>query len=208
MEEDDEWWENEEDEEEEEVSWEKTNNSSRVSPKTLGGSTLATLLESPPPISILKSDFFTPPTFACIQETAAARKHWSNIKIHTPQRKLEAAMQHMVQSIEQQDPQFITTAAALVRSAWEDVNQIRREQIADKQRAKLDKRQDDVRPRLLTAEEENKIKQGQGKGKGKGKGKGYWQSRTRSTQAEEKSKASGAKEAPTSSNPREEAGTR
>ena len=36
MDEDDEWWENEEEEEEEEVSWEKTYNSSRVSPKTLG----------------------------------------------------------------------------------------------------------------------------------------------------------------------------
>ena len=97
------WW-KEDEEDEEEVSWETTYRANRQAPKTPGGSTLATLLESPPPISLLKSDPFTPPTFTSIPETAAPRKHWSDIKIHTPQRKLEAAMQHMVQSIDTQDP--------------------------------------------------------------------------------------------------------
>ena len=119
-----EWWDEEYDEEDEEVSWEKTYNSSRVSPKKSRGSTLATLLENPPSISLLKSDSFTPPTFSCIPETAAPRKQWSDIKIHNQQRKLEVAMQHMVQSIDKQDPKSITTAAALVRSAREDLNQI------------------------------------------------------------------------------------
>ena len=80
-------------------------------------------------------------------------------------------MQHMVQSMENHNTQSITTAAALVRSAWESLHQIRREQIAGKQRYKLDKREDDIKLRLLSPEEETKIQQIKGKGYSKCKDK-------------------------------------
>ena len=66
----------------------------------------------------------------------------------------------------------MNNATALIRSAWEDLRQMRRDKIAGRQRAKLDKRPDDIKPRLLSAEEEAKINQVKGKRKGKGKGKG------------------------------------
>ena len=90
-------------------------------------------------------------------------------------------MQQLVQSLEKGDPKIVTTAAGLIRSAWEDLHQMRRDNIAGKQRSKLDKRPDDVKPRLLGAEEESKMNQGKGKGKGKGKGWQPWQPRTESS---------------------------
>jgi biotin-(acetyl-CoA carboxylase) ligase len=138
-------------------------------------------MEKPPPLQLLRSPQFDSPNFTHIPQTPAARKHWSDQKLYTPQKKLENAMQQLVKSLEQGDPQVITTAGALIRSAWEDLHQARRENLAGRQRAKLDKRADDIKPRLLTAEEETKINQSyQSKGKGKGKGKS-WYSKTENT---------------------------
>ena len=91
-------------------------------------------------------------------------------------------MQQIVQSLQKGDPKIVTTAAALIRSAWEDLHQMRRDNIAGRQRSQLDKRPDDVKPRLLSAEKESNINQVKGKGKGKGKGKARrpWQPRTES----------------------------
>ena len=47
--------------------------------------------------------------------------------------------------------------AANLRSAWEDTQQHRRDLFAGKQAYKLDKREDDNRPRLLTDVENKKI---------------------------------------------------
>ena len=69
-------------------------------------------------------------------------------------------MQQLVQSLEQGDPKVITEEGALIRSAWEDIHQMRRDNIAGKQRAKLDKRTGHIKPSLLTAEEETKINLG------------------------------------------------
>ena len=55
--------------------------------------------------------------------------------------------------VETGDKECVPGVAALVRSSWEDCNQARRELIAGKGKAKLDKREDDDRPRLLSKEE-------------------------------------------------------
>ena len=55
----------------------------------------------------------------------------------------------------------MTGVAALLRSSCEDCHQARRELLARKERAKLEKRTDDDRPRLLTEEEEVKVFRGQ-----------------------------------------------
>ena len=77
-------------------------------------------------------------------------------------------MNDIVQALDSGNLQDLTGAGALIRSAWEDLLQARREHMAGKQRSKLDKRSDDQRARLLTAEEEAKISQARSKGKGKG----------------------------------------
>ena len=71
-------------------------------------------------------------------------------------------MQHMVQSIETINANFNKTAAALIRSAWEDIQQLRREHLAGNQRELLNKRPDDLQPQLLTDNEEANIRQADG----------------------------------------------
>ena len=65
-------------------------------------------------------------------------------------------MQHMVHSIEIQDSTSNTTAAALIRSAFEDIQLMRREHLAGDHKALLKKRPDDIAPQLLTRSEEEK----------------------------------------------------
>ena len=177
-------------------SWQSVLGGSRQQPTQAMACNLVDLLESPPPMSLLKSDSLNITPYIKIPSTPSSRKNIMDQKLYMPQKKLEEAMQHMVHSLETHDPQGIQVAAGFVRSAWEDLNQGRRELFAGRQRNKLDKRTDDNRPRLLTREEEIKIQQaprfqgnkGQGnkqayprqqyprqeqpQGKGKGKGKG------------------------------------
>jgi len=67
-------------------------------------------------------------------------------------------------------------AAAMLRRAWEDINDTRRRSYAGYQSYTLDTRNDLDNPRLLSPEEEQKVRNGRQKGKGKGKGWQYsWQ---------------------------------
>jgi len=69
-------------------------------------------------------------------------------------------------------------AAAMLRSAWEYINDTRRRSYAGNQSYKLDPRNDFDNPRVLSSEEEQKVRTGRQKGKGKGKGKSWkysWQ---------------------------------
>ena len=70
---------------------------------------------------------------------------------------MENAMHCLVNYTETQDKRELATLAAHLRSAWEDAQQHRRWMFAGKQAYKLDKREDDNRPRLLTEEENKKI---------------------------------------------------
>jgi len=60
-------------------------------------------------------------------------------------------------------------AAAMLRSPWEDINDTRRRSDAGNQSYKLDTKDYFDNPRLLSPEEEQKIRAGRQKGKGKGK---------------------------------------
>ena len=60
----------------------------------------------------------------------------------------------------------------MLRSAWEDTNDMRRKSYAGGKSYKLDTREDFDNPRLLSPEEEQKIRAVRHKGKCKGKGKG------------------------------------
>ena len=68
----------------------------------------------------------------------------------------------MVNHAERGDPQSMQVAAPWGRSAWEDILQQRRQLMAGKGGGQvLDKRPDDDRPKLLSPEEENKLRQQQ-----------------------------------------------
>jgi hypothetical protein len=79
-------------------------------------------------------------------------------------------MNLMTHFIETEDKGDIGVAAAWIRSAQQDIREQRRGLLAGRQAWKLDPRKDDDKPKLLTLEEEKRIKP-----EGKGKGKGGWQ---------------------------------
>lgn len=170
------------------AGWQQVLGRSRVQP-TGPGAPLCDLLQSPPPLTMLRAQQQScpAPTYDKIPETPAARRNQMDAKLQMPQHKLENCMHTLVHALETNNPASISTAAAFVRSAWEDIHQLRREMIAGKGRSKLDRRTDDNRARLLTTEEEHKVQQARtqrpqwrsstfrptadrgGKGKGKGR---------------------------------------
>ena len=71
-----------------------------------------------------------------------------------------------IHMVETQDNSHITVQTALMRSAWEDLQQSRRHLLAGRQSYKLDPRTDDNKVRLLSREEEKKIRPSIFQGKG------------------------------------------
>jgi len=78
----------------------------------------------------------------------------------------------MIESQEDASATPTVLAAAMLRIAWEYIDDTRRRSYAGNQSYKLDPRNDLDSPRLLCPEEEQKVRNGRQKGKGKGKGKG------------------------------------
>jgi hypothetical protein len=87
------------------------------------------------------------------------RKNKFDHGYYTPQKKIEASMHLMVHFLEHRQDSTLAEAAALQRSAWEDLQQNRRSLLAGKQSFKLQPRSDATRPKLLTEEEQKKIYQ-------------------------------------------------
>jgi len=79
----------------------------------------------------------------------------------------------MIESQEDASASPTVLAAAMLRSAWEDINDTRRRSYAGNKSYNLDPRNDLDNPRLLSPEDEQKIRNGRQKGIGKGKGKGW-----------------------------------
>ena len=85
------------------------------------------------------------------------------------QHKIELTMNLLVQYFETNSVDALGASAAFLRSAWEEANEARRGYLAGRQAWKLNHRQDDKRARLLSEDEEKKIRN-ETKRKGKGKG--------------------------------------
>ena len=120
---------------------------------------LCTLLENPPPVELLgRPDLDI--RFSKIPQTPAPRNNRVDRQLYQPQKKMEKAMNLLVQQIEKgdQDHRALALAATCCRSAWEDLQQHRRSLYAGKAAHALPRRPDDQRPRLLTPEEEEKIR--------------------------------------------------
>jgi hypothetical protein len=192
-------WEDEEEGEEEERGW------AAVMPPTVISATRTTAvhlcdrLQSAPPLETVQKLEEKIPKYKGVPSTPPPRKHPKDHQLFLIQKKLEGTMQLLVDHFERGEVQSLQLAAALARSSWEDCQQARRTLLAGKGGGSiLERRNDDERPKLLTPEEEQKLRQqrqqqqkargrdrfrsnsrfrstsGQfhGKGKGKGKGKG------------------------------------
>ena len=90
------------------------------------------------------------------------------------QQKLHAAMCCLVDAEENSDISSSSTACAFLRSAHQDVLQMRRLGAAEKQAQKLDRREDASDVELFTAAEKKKLSERGRFGKGKGKQSGKW----------------------------------
>jgi hypothetical protein len=125
-----------------------------------GAASLVSLLASPPPLDLVAKQVREQVQYKGVPQTPAARQNKVDQRLFTIQKKMEIAMHQMVHQQEVQDPKSLEVIAAMLRSAWEDVQQQRRVLMAGRQAPKLDTREDDNRARLLSREEEDKIAKG------------------------------------------------
>ena len=151
-------WEEAEEEEEGPTTWADLLGGADREPSQGPASRLVALLASPPPLSSVLKTAKEVPRYKGVPKTPAPRKFNVDRNLAGVQRKLEVGMSAFVHSLEKQDPQEVAVAAGLVRSAWEDIQQTRRRLCAGKQSFALKQRSDFNQPRLLDAEEEEKIR--------------------------------------------------
>ena len=130
----------------------------RAEPCTPDGAYLCSLFAAPPPFEALQCTIQDMRLYNQVPQTAPPRKNRVDFNLHTAQKKQEQAMHMMVNYMECNDKRKLGMAAALIRSSWEDLNQNRRKLLAGKQAHKLEPRIDDDRQRLLTREEEQKVR--------------------------------------------------
>ena len=166
------------------------------------GKSMVRLMQDPPPLETLRHTMKDSPKYKGMPTSAPPRRHKVDQKWAGVQKKMEDHMNVMLHFHETKDETLIHVAEALVRSAWQDCQENRREFLAGKQSHHLEKRPDENKNKLLNPEEEKKIRNantqedkqqkplfqnrqtwnrwsrsrsrspGKGKGKGNGKGKG------------------------------------
>jgi hypothetical protein len=157
------------------------------------GLVLAQRLSCPPRLDGIKDQMKQMHFVQGIPLTIPPRRHRTDRALYMAQSKLEGAMSLMVDVAEAAAVTSgpLLAAAALVRSSFEDMTDLRRRTLAGYQSNKLDPREDSSQLRLLSPEEERRIKPvGKGKGKGKG-GSSYGQSYDQSFRSNWKPKGKG-----------------
>ena len=161
------------------LSWEDVLEATEATATTTEGQKLCQLLHSPPPLSMVSGQE-KPVRFSGLPKTVPPRKNMIDRQLWSAQWKLERVMQEMFQALEEDDKSKMLKAGAFARSAWEDLHQQRRRLMVGRQAGALDGRPDEDKPRLLSKEEEQKLRkprQGKGQeGKGfvNGFGQGSW----------------------------------
>ena len=152
--------------------WTDLFKSSRVDATSPQGQQLWHMHQAPPPLMELKQAQSEIVLYSGVPETPPPTKSPIDKRLLDAQAKFEAIMHLSVRALEDDDKKHIMQLSAWARSGWEDIHQLRRKNFAGRQSWKLDGRVDDNRCRLVTSEEEKKLRAGKGKGKGSGKGKG------------------------------------
>ena len=120
---------------------------------------LISMLQAPPPLAQVHQTARTLERYNGVPTTPAARRrNVPDKKLWDIQNKLENAMHAFVASCEQGKQAHMMKAIAFIRSAFQDVHEQRRHNLAKSQAWQLDKRPDDTQPTLLTKDEENEIR--------------------------------------------------
>lgn len=149
---------NSDDYDEEEVSWGTILQPKASAPTSEEAKRFVQVLASPPPLTDLKKNQTLVPRFSGVPETPPPRRNKVDNQLFMVQSKLETSLHLLTGYFENNNPSQLGAAAAWIRSAWQDTHEARRQYVAGRQSWKLDQRTDDDRPRLLSREEEKKIK--------------------------------------------------
>ena len=157
----------EDDADEETLEWGHILTQSRTPCETQDGQRLCSLLKKPPPLKDLKESQKDIVLYQGVPDTAVPTRSRLDKQWHNVQAKSEAVMHLLVAAMDKSDKTKIVQAQAWVRSIHEDALQARRKIFTGRQSWKLDPRPDDNTTKLLSIEEQKKIRP-QGKGKGKG----------------------------------------
>jgi len=148
----------EEEMEQAQASWDLVLKSSKLIAQAPDSTSLIAMLAEPPPLEKLKGAEQDARHFQGVPETPGPRRHKVDYGLWQAQHKMEEAMHSVVAHLEGGDQKHLGLAAAWLRSAWQDLHEQRRALLAGwKVRNLLDKRPDDVRARLLTAQEEENV---------------------------------------------------
>ena len=155
------------------TAWEDVLPQVRRLPSPGAGEALVARLQHAPSLELVRAMQKDLPGIQGIPETVPPRKFYKDRVLWQMQAKQEHIMILLCQAVEQ-SPVFdgpLLSAAALVRSTFEDLKDLRRKEFAGREAYKLDKREDASSLRLLSPAEEKLISGPRGKGKGKGRGR-------------------------------------
>ena len=119
---------------------------------------LIRLFRTPPNLQSLKLTAEEIPQFRGIPVQAPARSHAQDKALHAVQEELRMAMLCFVNAEEEEDNADRYIGAAFLRSAHEDLLQMRRRGAAGHKAHALNPRPDDPRESLFTPEEEKKMR--------------------------------------------------
>ena len=142
------------------------------------GAQLALRLAFPPPLQSIKSTRDVVKAYKGVPRAPGPRRGRIDRQMYYMQQKIETAMDILVQMADARQHLDIEACAAVLRSAWQDAQEIRRRAIAGRDSYKLDARIDAAGPRLFTQAEEKMLRTApntSSKGKGKGKGRPFRQ---------------------------------
>jgi hypothetical protein len=119
---------------------------------------LVQMLENPPPLDSLKDKKSETAVYQEVPETPPPRRNKIDLSLWQGQQKIEYALHNIVHHLETGEKAKIGIAAAWARSAWQDLQEQRRQLLAGgRGRTLLERRPDEQKPRLLTPQEEEKI---------------------------------------------------
>ena len=148
----------EEEEEDTNPSWADVLGTATKAVAQPGALAMVALLPEPPSLEMLKHNAQNITKYQGVPPTPGPRKNRMDMKLFQAQLKMENALHCLIHFMETRQDVSLGQVAAWSRSAFEDLHQTRRGWYAGRQAYKLDPRPDDDRPRLLTQDEQAKIK--------------------------------------------------
>jgi len=102
--------------------------------------------------------------YTAVKQAAAPQRNRVDRQLHSLQGNIGVAFSLMIESQEEESVNPTMLAAAMLRSAWKDINDTRRSSEGI-QNYKLESRDDFDNPRLISSEEEEKTRAFRQKGK-------------------------------------------